>query len=65
MPGRDRTGSIGALIAVSLAAALWCVLLGHCADAAGGRPEYDPASCKSDAQGKQYVALGRRVLALP
>lgn len=50
---------------ICLVVAFWCaVLLSHPA-AAEERHEYDPATCKSDAQGKLYIALGHYVLATP
>ena len=44
---------------------LGCVLVSNGPATARGRPEYDPAACKADAQGKRYIALGRYVLATP
>jgi hypothetical protein len=65
MSDRDRTKPIGKAVPGLAVIVLACVLLTDLA-AAGERPrEYDPATCKTDAQGKRYVALGRYVLATP
>ena len=53
------------LRAVCLIATFSCGVLVSYPVAAAERHEYDPAACKSDAQGKFYVALGRYVLATP
>src|SRR5580700_5855011 len=62
-----RTGSASgvATAAPAVLGLLGCVLMSNGPAAAGGRPAYDPAACKADAQGKRYVALGRYVLATP
>src|SRR6185437_8690275 len=55
------------VLCAGLSLASWCAFAvpANAAAPEDKRVNYDPSTCKTDAHGKLYIALGRNVLALP
>jgi hypothetical protein len=65
MANLDRTNSIVKAVLGFAAAILTCWVQLSDPAAAEARRAFDPVACKSDAQGRYYIALGRYVLTTP